>query len=158
MPQRPIYEYWKNRVKFHLTGCEGHFGNTKILHLIEADAKILARSDDPVKVCLAATYPSVRSIARIRINEWQPQSATEKASYGLFHWPESMESWALPWEASTAALELLNALKDTDLQGPEIISGRPSIRLASAFWHITVAIPDAPIQFRLLVQLSPSSS
>ena len=109
MPQRPIEEYWKNKVKEHLTASEGAWGNRKIYRLLEAEGEHLSNNQDPKYVYLATRYPSERSIARIRA-EWILESPTKRASYGLFYWPASMESLALPWEASSAALELLGVL------------------------------------------------
>ena len=53
--------------------------------------------------------PSIRTIERIRAEEWKPKTDEEKAPYRLFHWPESMENLSLPWEASGAAFEFMRA-------------------------------------------------
>jgi len=80
----------------------------------------------------------------------------EQRQYQYFRWPESMVMGLLPWEASSAALELLEVRKsdpyvrfiDATTEKPPESSGtgwgRPSVRLARAFWHITQAAPDLP--------------
>ncbi len=103
----------------------------------------LKKHADPKMRVLADSLPSVRSIARIRKNEWPSMPPAERASYGAFYWPESIERGDLPWEASEAALELLRELARSHWPY------RPSIRAVKWFWHVCQAIPDAPFWLRI---------
>ena len=85
---------------------------------------------------LAERVPSQRTISRIRKEEWPQLGEKDRARYGLFYWPESMEHGALRWEASEAALELLR-------QGEKLLNSawQPSIKAVQFFWHVTQAAP-----------------
>lgn len=81
----------------------------------------------------------------------------EQGQYQFFRWPESMEMGLLPWEASSAALELMEVHRSVDPEkrlqeksGRPLESRytgwrRPSVRLARWFWHLTQAAPDLPV-------------
>ena len=97
------------------------------------DLKI-KKEDPPTPV------PSDRAIRRI-MAEFKAASEEERLPYQVFTWPGSMESGALPWEASRAVLDLLR-LRTEKRFGP------PLVREAQWFWRITLAIPDAPIDER----------
>ena len=128
MPQPPIHLYWKDRIKHHLGKGQRPLPATAIRHILKEEYAALDFD-------LQEEYrpaPSVRSIGRIRENEWVPLSVEEKVQYREFYFPESMERGELPWEASAACLELLGS--DVEL--------RPTVRLAQAFWRITLAAPD----------------
>src|SRR5207244_3214125 len=90
-----------------------------------------------------ARVPSDRAIRRI-VTEFPPE---ERQPYKFFSWPTSMESGALPWEASRACLDLLRYLNE---QGRK----PPLNSLAQAFWYITLAAPAAPIKERVEAALS----
>jgi len=83
--------------------------------------------------------PSERWIEEKLKTEWDDLSANEKQTYSAFHWPESMLSGALPWEAVPAALELFAYMNTGNSRG------RPSIRDARWFWRVTLAAPDISI-------------
>lgn len=129
MPRQPIHAYWKERIKHHLgKGQRPQPGPTAIERVLieesrEFDSKLLRR---------IGPVPSNRSIARILKEEWVPLPEEEKLQYREFYYPESMERGDLPWEASAACLELLGYRLDS----------RPTIRMAMAFWRITLAAPD----------------
>ena len=144
MPQPPIHQFWKDRVKHHLgKGQKPPLGPAVIQRiLIEESAKLDSN--------LRAEYgsaPSVRSIARIRESEWVPLPEEEKVQYRYFYYPESMERGELPWEASAACLELLGSIFISAATG--LGDRRPTIRLALAFWRITLAAPDLNVNKRL---------
>ena len=97
--------------------------------------------------------PSLASIGRIQ-SDARKMTPEERQRYLWFYWPLSMQEGQLPWEASSAALELLVR---RDGSWPQSIewgraigedTPRPSIRMAEAFWHVTQAVSDAPASFR----------
>ena len=143
MPQRPTPEYWRQRVKTVLSEHDGDISVRQIYRRIQAMAHELSRSNDPNRAAAARTYPSERTISRIREKEWSVLSESERSEYRACYWPESMERGDLPWEASAATLELILALEG------EASEGRPSIRLARRFWQVALAAPDARLDDRL---------
>lgn len=82
--------------------------------------------------------PAARTIARYR-EMFRELPEQERLLYAEFAWPESMESGALPWEASRAALDLLVFL------GVEFT---PTNRDVLWFWRVTLAAPAMPIKDR----------
>lgn len=86
-------------------------------------------------------FPTERTIARIK-KEYLSRKLEERLPYKYFSWPESMESEALPWEASRPCLDLLCWLREN---GVEL---RPTIGAITWFWRVTQAAPDAPIGVR----------
>lgn len=86
---------------------------------------------------VAGSPPEGRTIGRILRQHWDPMTDKEQAQYREFHWPASLERAELPWEASSAALELLEACS-------QVGWGRPSNRLALWFWRVTEAASDLP--------------
>lgn len=93
--------------------------------------------------------PSERTIGRIK----KKLTPTELMEYKTFHWPQSMESGSLPWEASAAAFELLRAKKPSKA-APFLddglfhttyftrrLLGRPTVRQVRWFWRVTQAMP-----------------
>ena len=150
MPQRPIPDYWKERVfsEVALLEQEGQRVSDKAIERrLKNHANDLWNGSGPEDRELARTVPSARSIGRIRKNEWEPKADSEKAQYRYFYWPESMERGDLPWELSEAALALLGYVLHSKIRG---IFGRPSVRLVRWFWRVSVAAPDLPIASRLV--------
>lgn len=84
--------------------------------------------------------PSARTVGRIRQEFWK-LPAEEQQQYGLFCWPDSMDNGALPWEAASAAFELLQRAHQDERP--------PPVRLVRWFWRITLAAPDADFSLRL---------
>ena len=110
MPQPPIPEFWRERVKVHLAQIEQR--NEKpsdkwIRQVLEKEAEALEEGGNAEARALADRVPSERTISRIRKEEWPLVKPEDRARYRRFYWPESMERRDLPWEASVAALELL---------------------------------------------------
>ena len=66
----------------------------------------------------------------------------QKESYRLLSWPAAFESGALPWESSSALMELLYYARDAGL-------ARPTIELARIFWNATLSAPDADLLTRI---------
>ena len=140
MPQRPIHEYWKDRIFHHAAQGEG----------LGATHRLLVGESANLEPHLRVEYgpaPSVRSIARIRLSDWDPKSKEEKDLYREFYYPEAMEHSQLPWEASAACLELLGRVFIGAATG--LGEKRPTIRLARAFWRITLAAPDLSARKRV---------
>jgi hypothetical protein len=74
--------------------------------------------------------------------EFKAAPAAERQPYTYFSWPATMESDAIPWEASRALLDWLKF---------RTIGGRrqpPLTHQAVWFWWLTQAVPDAPIEER----------
>jgi len=87
--------------------------------------------------------PVGRTIQRY-LREHRARPLEEKLSFRYFSWPESMESGALPWEASKTALELLRFRREELL-----FTSRPTNEEMRWFWRVTQAGPDAAIMERL---------
>ena len=141
MPRPPIPNYWRNRVFSHLSNAE-KLSNRKIFQLLKKEAEELKNQNHPESRILAMAIPSERSIDRIH-QEWEGKPELERSQYKDFYWPESMELGDLPWEASSAALELLShmAMSNWDF--------RPSLRAVKWFWRVCQAAPDAPLEVRV---------
>jgi hypothetical protein len=135
MPQRPVPNYWKERVKEHL--ADNRKATAKeIIEKLETEAEVLRTNESCHFVELSRQCPSTRSIARIKQEEWQQLTEKEKAEYGQFRFPESMEAGVIPWEASASCLTLL-AMMDKDTNGRV----RPTVNIARWFWRLTLATP-----------------
>ena len=146
MPQPPIPEFWRERVKSHLAQIEQREKKPSdkwIRDVLEKEAEALREGGNAEERALADWIPSERTISRIRKEEWPRVEEEDRAQYRRFCWPESMERGDLPWEASAAALELLFTLEGEGLWG------RPSIRQTKRFWQVTLAAPDASVHDRL---------
>ena len=149
MPNTRIRDQWEPSVK-SIVADNPKWGPRRILGELRNRAETQGLGSD---------YPSERTIQRIK-DDITPEQLIE---YRSFHWPESMESGALPWEASAAALELLDVRRTADPfiryleahpespftdPGREPISMRfgdhPSVRLARWYWRVTQAAPDLP--------------
>jgi len=89
---------------------------------------------------IKAPIPTERTIMRIKKAKLS-QTEEERRPRRPFSWPESMESGALPWEATAAALEYLAWLQAGG-------SGRPTNESALWFWRATLAAPETPMGFR----------
>ena len=81
--------------------------------------------------------PSTATVRRILVRRWDGMTDEDRTMYRRFHWPQSMERGALPWDASAAALELLG-LRHLWAHG------RPSIRLVRWYWRVAQAAPGLP--------------
>jgi hypothetical protein len=100
---------------------------------------LLEKTTQAHSLWLATKCPSERSISRIRKEEWEGLTDVEKAEHELFFWPEAMEIGLIPWEASTACLEML--YQCVDKESGRLLR-RPSVRQARAYWRLTLASPD----------------
>jgi hypothetical protein len=85
--------------------------------------------------------PSDRVIRRI-MAEFKAAPAAERQPYTYFSWPATMESGAIPWEASRALLDWLKFRASGGRRQP------PLTRQAVWFWRVTHAVPHAPIERR----------
>ena len=77
---------------------------------------------------------SERTIRRWLDDFENKQSAKFRDQYRQFHWPESMETGLLPWEASRAGLDLLGEYQDRGWY-------RPLLAVVHAYWGISNALP-----------------
>jgi hypothetical protein len=102
--------------------------------------KFVRLKGDLIKETPPTDPPSDRAIRRIK-KQFEALAPAERRPYERFSWPESMESGALPWEASRAALDLLRYRYAT-------MPTPPRINEVKRFWQVTQAIPDAPIEMR----------
>lgn len=84
--------------------------------------------------------PSARAIRRVK-EEFLAGQTKQQVRYQRLTWPEAMESEALPWEASHAALELLHYYRDAGLPNP-------LVRECLWFWRVTLAAPALSIADR----------
>ncbi len=81
-----------------------------------------------------------RGVASERtIRRWLEEFDNKKSpefrdQYRQFHWPESMESGLLPWEASRAGLDLLGEYQERGWH-------RPLLAVVLAYWGLRNALP-----------------
>lgn len=173
MPQPKIPGYWREKVKGLLSQHDGRISDRAIFQVLRDEARKLWDSPDAEMRALADSFPSQRTIGRIRSDEWVPMSSEEKAQYRLVSWPDTFQRGDLPWEASAATLELLAIWLESDLfqkfvlaqrddpLGPlDLLMGRPTVRLAEWYWRVTQAAPDLPkdIVDQLLQGVSPEKA
>jgi hypothetical protein len=145
MVRERLDQYWIDRM-YSIFENEPRLPDREVATRLQQEGEKLGRDD----------YPALRTVNKYHkkyIDEVDPEI---KEGYREFRWPESMEQGALPWEASAAVLELLAIREHRDefpkflmAQGDKSfravpIMGRPSIRLARWYWHITQAAPDLP--------------
>mgnify|MGYP000144370613 CR=1 FL=1 len=134
MPNIRIPDYWRQQVKYILAENQ-RISISDILHLLDAKAELFQKSDEATERTLSNNVPSPRTISRVR-EEWRAMEQSERVQYQQFFWPESMQGGALPWEASSAGLELLLFL---DSNG---VRERPPIRLVMWYWRVIQASRD----------------
>ena len=134
MPNIRIPDYWRQQVKYILAENQ-RISISDILHLLDAKAELFQKSDEATERTLSNNVPSPRTISRVR-DEWRAMEQSERVQYQQFFWPETMQGGALPWEASSAALELLMFL---DSNG---VRERPPIRLVMWYWRVIQASRD----------------
>jgi hypothetical protein len=146
MPQPKVPDYWRDRVKGLLAEHDGRISDRKMYQVLKEESRELRKSSNNKMRALADSYPSTRTIGRIRSDEYVPMAEEEKAKYRLFHWPQSLERGDLPETAGAAGLELL-AYAHT------LGAGRPFNRVVEAFWRVSQAAPKEPIHGRLAIAL-----
>jgi hypothetical protein len=83
--------------------------------------------------------PSTRAITRVM----KEHRAAPRKEYEYFQWPQSMLDGSLPWEASRIVLDLVRAAAERRLTPP-------LVKEAQWFYWITLAIPDAPFEQRMM--------
>jgi hypothetical protein len=134
LPQPPVAQHW--RILIHKAVLADKLTRPTEIHvrLQEAAAEAARRGEDPGRV------PSLRSIERIRKEALDAEPAVQ-ARYTAFAWPEALEDGHLPWEASSAVLELLGWLTE---QG----HARPAIDEGLWYWRATLAAPGTPVELR----------
>jgi hypothetical protein len=108
MPQPKTPDYWRDRVKALLSQHGGQISDRAIFLALRDESRKLRELPSAEMKAIAGRFPSTRTIGRIRKDEWLPMKSEEKAQYRDFYWPGSMKRGDLPWEASAAALELLD--------------------------------------------------
>lgn len=127
MPAKPIDRHWEQRI-YEMSANDSRAGPYRI----EA-----ALAEDAIRLPFLPPPPVANTIRKyLRI--WAEKGEEEKTPYQYLRWPQSMTSGALPWEASSAALELLSIV-------PPPQGNRPSVRIARWFWRVTQAAPDMPL-------------
>jgi hypothetical protein len=124
MPRRKIDSRWRT----HIFDCKREDP------ALSAE-RMAIRFEEAARAGGPKDWPSARTIRRV-LDDWEKMPEGERRQYGYFRWPESMEDGSLPWEASSAALELLRRLCGFH---------RPPVRLVKWFWRVTQAAPKAGI-------------
>lgn len=97
----------------------------KILERFETEAEQGGRND----------YPLKRTIER-EVKKFHALRPDEQRQFALFRWPESMLIGALPWEASSDALDLLRLFDEDENEA------RPTVRATLWYWRVKQARPD----------------
>jgi hypothetical protein len=147
MPQKPVDDYWKERVK-SLLGADPVRppGPRAIWRHLQDEAQHMNKAE-----LLKVGYPpSERSITRIRNDDWTPLSEAERREYREMHWPDTFLRGDLPWEASATALELLAW---SDAYGLP----RPPISLARWFWRVTQVMPNTAAGMRIAIAVTAAT-
>lgn len=126
MARARIDRYWQERIK-GIAENEPNRTNASIYKELKDEAQALGRDD----------YPSLRTVGNYR-REFLESPDDDRRPYRFLSWPESLERGDLPWEASGAAVELLQLW----LQAHG--TGRPTIQLALWYWRVRLARPDLP--------------
>ena len=148
MPRKPIPEPWRRIVKAVLTKHDGKISVRQLFRQVQSVAGRLGTSDDPKLRALAKEYPSERTISRIKEVEWPLVTEQQVAEYRAFHWPESMGTAELPWEAGASALELLGYLTRPPMADTY---GRPSVQVVKWFCRLSLAGPNMELETRHLL-------
>lgn len=130
MARPRTHPFWVERIKLLLANNPAMSG-AEIRRRLANDQKGISAEPAPTPV------PSDRAIRRIMADF--PEA--EHLPYRVFAWPDSMESGALPWEASRACLDLLRFRRERNM-------AEPLIRECQWFWRVSQAIPDAPVKER----------
>jgi hypothetical protein len=154
MPNTKIRDEWEPLVKQIIADLGPRAGPTPILQELQARVRRLRASGAKVP----ARLPSTRTVQRIK-EDLAPEELQE---YERFHWPQSMESGALPWAAGRAALELLEIQMDMHLcfrhelrkyvkeQGDArnltqgLSASPPTVRTVRWYWRLSQVAPDLP--------------
>jgi hypothetical protein len=109
-----------------------------VFGILGRQPKASARAIEEALRQVVGDAPSPRTIGRIK-ERFEALPSERKALYAEVRWPDSMGSHLLPWEASAAVLDLLDALAPR----------RPDVGLAVWFWRVTQAASDASRDSRI---------
>ena len=101
----------------------------QVMRRLEVQARQQGRDD----------VPSDRSVRRY-MQAHKGLTLEERRQYRLLRWPDNLGD--LPWEAGPAVLDLLRHLHEAG-------AGRPTLRLATWYYRVWQAVPDAPFDERL---------
>jgi hypothetical protein len=150
MPNIRIRDKWEPMVKQIIADLGPRAGPTPILRELKERVERLRRSGAQV----STDYPSPRTIQRIK----DDLPREELREYERFHWPQSMESGALPWAAGRAALELLGFQRamnlllrtyqekgDARTTGFDLRTENPNVRVVRWYWRLSQVAPDLPL-------------
>jgi hypothetical protein len=156
MPNVRIRDEWEPLVKQIIADLGPRTGPVRILGELKTRVKRLKASDAKVP----SRLPSERTIQRIK-DDLAPGELQE---YERFHWPQSMESGALPWAAGRAALEFIGLMMDLNLhvraqlrvatrkneglknQLTNFLSAPPpTIRVIRWWWRLSQVAPGLPL-------------
>jgi hypothetical protein len=135
MANTRIRDMWEPMVKQAIADMGLRTGPVSIRNKLIMLANDMRKRGESVP----ADYPSPRTIQRIK----EDLTTDELIEYQRFSWPESMVQGGLPWEASSAGLELLAFL---DVIG---VRHRPPVRFVRWFWRVTQAAPNARKDLRV---------
>lgn len=149
MPQRPIPQFWKDRVIAHLSRAEqrGERASDAVIeHELIGEAGRMKESGDQDERELSRLVPSRRSIQRIRLDEYPGVGKEKKRDYRVTRWPQALVQGDLPWESGPVVLELLR-----ELDSITKIGWLPSINVSKWFWRVSQSAPDLPVSDRLKI-------
>lgn len=126
MARPKIHTYWQERIRT-IVANEPNVTNADIHKRLVEEAQQQGRDD----------YPSIKTVGNYR-RQFELAPEEEQYPYRVLRWPDSFLHGALPWEASAAAVELLQEwVKRHGV-------GRPTNRLALWYWRVRLARPDLP--------------
>ena len=141
MGRPKVKDFWKETIRTLTAENESlnepPLARPAIRARLEKEVKAIRRK---VTSADLGPIPSLRAIGRIQ-HELRTLSEEDRRRYRQFHWPESMDFGALPWEAGPAALELLRWRRERKCPPPLIGQVR-------WFWRVSTLAPDAPFDDR----------
>jgi hypothetical protein len=127
LPRPRIHDFWIDHIRiFHASNRSSSAAEIR-RHLLT----IQAAPSPP---------PSGRAILRV-MAEFSEIKPEEQQRYEYFHWPQSMQMGALPWESARIVLDLVFHRMKHGL-------APPLVREAQWFYRVTLAIPDKSIEER----------
>ena len=140
MPRPRLHTFWVEKIR-ELVADDPSISAAAIRRKFKNEERLDERAK--VGAVQPTPVPSARVIGRY-LKEFRELPLKERQPYSAFSWPGSMESGALPWEASRAALDLLRYRVEMGLKKSIL----PRVGEVRWFWRVTQAVPDAPLKNR----------
>jgi hypothetical protein len=126
MARRKTDQYWVDSIRV-ISEANPKWGAGRIEEELWKDG---SRDDHPHRATIGRELHRFRKLAE-----------RERAAYGEFHWPQSMEMGLVPWEASRVALDVLRFHHLTSRHPP-------TVQRVLWHWRLALATPETNIDYR----------